>query len=77
MSIHIANPIEGQATHTSRNRADYLVSTGQADWAGGELVILDSDKRKKQRSVTICNGIVVVDRWTFPHTQWLTAEVEA
>jgi hypothetical protein len=77
MSIQIANPIPGQATHTSRNRAQYLVSTGQAEWDDGQIVIIENERRKKQRSVTICNGIAVIDRWTFPHTQWLTAEVEA
>ena len=30
MSIEIANPQVGGASHTSRNRADYLCATGQA-----------------------------------------------
>jgi hypothetical protein len=77
MSIPIANPAEGRATHTSRNRAEYLVRTGQAQMHNGQLVLHDNARRDNaQRVITVVGAIAVIDRWSFPHTQWLTGEVE-
>jgi hypothetical protein len=79
MSIAIANPIQGQATHTSHNRAQYLINTGQAEMIDGKLLITKQLGNKvnwlsaESYSIKIVNTKLtrLPDAPRMPVTQWL------
>ena len=87
--IAIANPRPGSARYTSRRQAERYVRLGRAVMDGTVLHWLADAERRQARIVehgaesrrlpsdVYVRGsfeIAVVDRWRFPHTQWLHGE---
>jgi len=90
--IAIANPWPGSARYTSRRQAERYVRLGRAVMEGAVLHWLaDADRwrarqlgswtesRRLPSDVYVGGSfeIAVVDRWRFPHTQWLHGERDA
>ena len=84
--IAIANPRPGSAKYTSRRQAERYVRLGRAVIDGLVVHWLEDPERRQARNAgrlaesrrlpsdVYVGGsfeIAVVDRWTFPHTQWL------
>ncbi len=86
--IAIANPRPGSARYTTRRQAERYVRLGRAVMDGSALRWLADAQRQhtwnvgRQQSRRLPSDvyvggsfeIAVVDRWTFPHTQWLHGE---
>ena len=87
--IAIANPRPGSARYTSRRQAERYVRLGRAVMDGIVLRWLADAEQRQARNVGHLAGsrrlpsdiyvrgsfeIAVVDRWSFPHTQWLHGE---
>ncbi len=84
--IAIANPRPGSARYTTRRQAKRYVRLGQAVLDGTVLYWLADAERRQARnferrvesrrlpSDVYVGGsfeIAVVDRWSYPHTQWI------
>ncbi len=84
--IAIANPRPGSARYTSRRQAKRYVRLGRAVMEGTVLHWLAEFELPQARNIErrVASGrlpsdvyvggsfeIAVVDRWTYPHTQWL------
>ncbi len=84
--IAIANPRPGSARYTTRRQAERYVRLGRAVMDGTVLHWLADAEQRGARNVkrraesrrlpsdVYVRGdfeIAVVDRWTYPHTQWL------
>ncbi len=84
--IAIANPRPGSARYTTRRQAERYVRLGRAVMNGTVLHWLSEEARRQSRNadryaeslrlpsdvyVVGSFEIAVVDRWSFPHTQWL------
>jgi hypothetical protein len=89
--IAIANPRPGSARYTTRGQAERYVRLGRAVIDGMVLHWLADAERRQARNVerrvesrrlpsdVYVGGsfeIAVVNRWTYPHTQWLHGERE-
>ncbi len=75
-TIEIINPYPGGSAYTSVKKAAELVARGRARWNGNQIEFIDRvhDRRPSRDTESVVSHIAVIDRWAFPHTQWLTAE---
>jgi hypothetical protein len=86
--IAIANPRPGSARYTSRRQAERYVRLGRAVLDGTVLHWLANAELRQSRNVEHVESrrlpsdvyvggsfeIAVIDRWSYPHTQWLHGE---
>ena len=87
--IAIANPRPGSARYTTRRQAERYARLGRAVMDGTALRWFADTERRQARNIdrqtesrrlpsdVYVGGsfeIAVVDRWSFPHTQWLHGE---
>jgi hypothetical protein len=73
MQIEIANPAPGGAQRTSVQQAERFIRRGEAVMlASGRLMFLAQALSPAQNKESKVERIVTVDRWSFPHTQWIT-----
>ena len=90
--IAIVNPRPGSARYTTRRQAERYVRLGRAVMDGTVLHWLADAEQRQARNVerwaesrrlpsdVYVGGsfeIAVVDRWSYPHTQWLHGERDA
>ena len=72
-TIEILNPAPGGAGYTSLKKANEHMARGRGVIEDGVFRFFDNEHPRHRRIEGF--AIAVVDRWSFPHTQWFHGEV--